>query len=66
LSGGGTPMAVRGHRGGKALRASAFRGSRAYRGNWYTDAPSGEWLRRSRSPWRIRRQRLLRLMGVGR
>jgi rod shape-determining protein MreD len=38
---------------------------RAYRGNWYAAAPSGEWLRRSRHPWRKRSQRLLRLVGVG-
>ena len=72
LSGGGTPMAARGsprRQGASRIRLPrlrAFRGSRAYRGNWYAEAPSGEWLRRSRSPWRNRRQRLLRLMGVGR
>jgi len=66
LSGGGTPMAARGSRAGRAIRASAFRGRRAYRGNWYTAPPSGEWLRRGRHPWRKRSQRLLRLVGVGR
>jgi hypothetical protein len=65
LSGSGTPMASRGPRGRRAIRASAFRGTRAYQGNWYTAAPSGEWLRRSRHPWRKRSQRLLRLVGVG-
>jgi hypothetical protein len=35
------------------------------RGNWYTASPSGAWLRRSHNPWRRRRQRLLRLVGVG-
>ena len=40
-----------GSRGGRSLRASAFRGSRAYRGNWYAAAPSGGWLRRSRRRW---------------
>jgi rod shape-determining protein MreD len=59
LSGGGTPMAARGSRGARAIRASAFRapafhGRRAYRGNRYTAAPSGEWLRHGRHPWRKR------------
>ncbi len=36
------------------------------RGNWYTAAPSRDWVRRSRHPWRKRRQRLLRMVGVGR
>jgi hypothetical protein len=57
---------ARGSRGGRALRASAFRGSRVHGGNWYNEAPSGAWLRRSRHPWRKRSQRLLRLVGVGR
>jgi rod shape-determining protein MreD len=34
-------------------------------GNWYAASPSGAWLRRSRHPWRKRRQRLLRMVGVG-
>jgi hypothetical protein len=55
-----------GSRGGRAIRASAFRGSRANRGNWYTAGPSGAWLRRSRHPWRKRSQKLLRMVGVGR
>jgi hypothetical protein len=55
-----------GSRGSRAIRASAFRGTRAYRGNWYAAPPSGAWLRRSRHPWRKRSQRLLRLVGVGR
>jgi hypothetical protein len=50
----------------RAIPAAAFRGTRAYHGNWYTAAPSGEWLRHSRHPWRKRSQRLLRLVGVGR
>jgi rod shape-determining protein MreD len=54
-----------GSRGRRALRASAFRGTRGHRGNWYAAAPSRAWLRRSRHPWRKRSQRLLRLMGVG-
>jgi rod shape-determining protein MreD len=66
LSGGGTPMAAGRSRGGRAIRAAAFRGTRAYHANWYTAAPTGEWLRRSRHPWRRRSQRLLRLVGVGR
>ena len=54
-----------GSRGSRALRTSAFRGTRAHRGNWYAAPPSRAWLRRSRHPWRKRSQRLLRLMGVG-
>jgi hypothetical protein len=66
-----------GGRGG-TLRPAAFRGRRAFgrrrafgerrarRGNWYTAAPSGAWLRRGRHPWRKRSQRLLRFVGVGR
>ena len=67
--------------GPKTIKASAFRGhghpnhghpSHGHpnhghvRGNWYTASPSGEWLRRSRNPWRKRRERLLRMVGVGR
>jgi hypothetical protein len=59
-------MAAGRSRGGRAIRAAAFRGTRAYHANWYTAAPTGEWLRRSRHPWRRRSQRLLRLVGVGR
>jgi len=44
----------------------AFRRGGIARGNWYTASPSGAWLRRSRHPWRTRRQRLLRKVGVGR
>jgi hypothetical protein len=55
-----------GSRRGRAIRAAAFRGTRAYHGNWYTAAPSRQWLRRSHHPWRKRSQRLLRLVGVGR
>jgi len=36
------------------------------RGNWYTAGPSRDWVRHSRHPWRKRRQRLLRMVGVGR
>ena len=43
-----------GSRGRRALRASAFRGTRGHRGNWYAAAPSRAWLRRSRHPWRKR------------
>jgi len=46
-------------------RRVTFRRSAA-RGNWYAASPSGAWLRRSRHPWRKRRERLLRLVGVGR
>jgi rod shape-determining protein MreD len=41
-------------------------GGGSRRGNWYTAAPSRDWVRRSRRPWRKRRQRLLRMVGVGR
>ena len=53
---------------GSGARGSsvAFRRGSLPRGNWYTAAPSRAWLRRSRHPWRQRRQRLLRMMGVGR
>jgi rod shape-determining protein MreD len=61
--------------GGRAVRrrtpsAGWLRGSGRPRGlpygNWYAAAPSGAWLRRSRNPWRRRRRRLLRMVGVGR
>jgi rod shape-determining protein MreD len=48
------------------FRRGAYPRSRAARGNWYTASPSGAWLRRGRHPWRKRRQRLLRIVGVGR
>ena len=41
-------------------------GGGSRRGNWYTAAPSRDWVRHSRHPWRKRRQRLLRMVGVGR
>ena len=41
-------------------------GGGSRRGNWYTAAPSRGWVRRGRHPWRKRRQRLLRMVGVGR
>jgi len=47
-------------------RGGTFRPGRTARGNWYTSSPSGAWLRRGRHPWRKRRQRLLRFVGVGR
>jgi len=59
-------MATGGSRNGRAIRGSAFRVRRAYHGNWYTAPPSGDWVRRSRHPWRKRSRRLLRLVGVGR
>ena len=43
-----------------------FRHSGTAYGNWYTASPSGAWLRRGRHPWRRRRERLLRIVGVGR
>jgi rod shape-determining protein MreD len=43
-----------------------FRHSGTAYGNWYTASPSGAWLRRGRHPWRKRRERLLRIVGVGR
>jgi rod shape-determining protein MreD len=46
--------------------SAAFRRGSIPRGNWYTAAPSRAWLRRSRHPWRKRRQRLLRIIRVGR
>jgi rod shape-determining protein MreD len=45
---------------------AAFRRDSITHHNWYTASPSGAWLRRSRHPWRTRRQRLLRKVGVGR
>ena len=48
------------------FRRGTFRRGRTARGNWYTSSPSSAWLRRGRHPWRKRRQRLLRLVGVGR
>ena len=64
--GGGAYGHAGGSRGTAAIRAAAFRGTRAYHDNWYTAAPSRAWLRRSRHPWRKRSKRLLRLVGVGR
>jgi hypothetical protein len=55
-----------GSHGPKTIKASAFRGHGQVRGNWYTASSSGQWLRRSRNPWRKRRERLLRIVGVGR
>jgi rod shape-determining protein MreD len=55
------------HNGHKAIKATPGRGwlrpARRKRLNWYTGARSTSWLRRSRSPWRRRRQRLLQLVG---
>jgi rod shape-determining protein MreD len=51
---------------GLGSRGAASRRSRGTGGNWYAASPSGAWLRRSHHPWRKRRQRLLRLVGVGR
>jgi rod shape-determining protein MreD len=36
------------------LRGASRPPGRAYRGNWYAAAPSGQWLRRGRHPWRKR------------
>ncbi len=36
------------------LRGASRPPGRAYRGNWYAAAPSGQWLRRGRRPWRKR------------
>jgi rod shape-determining protein MreD len=47
--------------GGRPLR----RRGATPRSNWYAASPSGAWLRHSRHPWRKRRQRLLRMVGVG-
>jgi rod shape-determining protein MreD len=57
------PRTVIGSGVGKGGRPLRRRGSA--RGNWYAASPSGAWLRRSRHPWRKRRQRLLRMVGVG-
>jgi rod shape-determining protein MreD len=65
----GRPRTVIGSRvrgRGGTFRRGAFRPGRTARGNWYTSSPSGAWLRRGRHPWRKRRQRLLRFVGVGR
>jgi rod shape-determining protein MreD len=32
--------------------------------SWYAKSPSSQWVRRSHSPWRTRRRRLLALVGV--
>ena len=81
LGSAGRPRTVIGSGVGEARSRGAFRRgtfrrgtfrrgasprSRAARGNWYTASPSGAWLRRGRHPWRKRRQRLLRFVGVGR
>jgi rod shape-determining protein MreD len=74
LGGPGRPRTVIGSAvGGRTVigsglgsRGAASRRSRGTGGNWYAASPSGAWLRRSRHPWRKRRQRLLRLVGVGR
>jgi rod shape-determining protein MreD len=34
--------------------------------SWYAKSPSSQWVRRSHSPWRSRRRRLLALVGVRR
>jgi rod shape-determining protein MreD len=54
--------------GRSGFRGAGFGGSALGRsgGRGYGAAPSRSWARRSRSPWRRRRQRLLRLVGVGR
>ena len=64
LGAGGRPRTVIGS--GARGSSAAFRRGSIPRGNWYTAAPSRAWLRRSRHPWRQRRRRLLRMMGVGR
>jgi rod shape-determining protein MreD len=56
LGGSSRPRAVIGSTPGGGSR----------RGNRYTAAPSRDWVRHSRHPWRKRRQRLLRIVGVGR
>jgi rod shape-determining protein MreD len=50
---------------GVGTRGRRFRRRGTAGGNWYGGTPSGAWLRRSRNPWRKRRQRLLRMVGVG-
>jgi rod shape-determining protein MreD len=64
LGGSSRPRTVIGS--GVGSRGRTFRRGRGTRGNWYASSPSGAWLRRGRHPWRKRRQRLLRLVGVGR
>jgi rod shape-determining protein MreD len=64
LGSGGHPRTVIGS--GVAGSGAAFRRGSIARRNWYTSSPSRAWLRRSRHPWRKRRQRLLRMVGVGR
>ncbi|MFY9668526.1 MAG: hypothetical protein WAK44_11330, partial [Trebonia sp.] len=34
--------------------------------SWYAKSPGSQWVRRSHSPWRSRRRRLLALVGVRR
>jgi len=55
------------HNGHKSVKAAPGRGwlrpSRRPRPNWYTGTRSTSWLRRSRNPWRRRRQRLFDLVG---
>jgi len=55
------------YNGHKSVKRKPGRGwlrpARPKRANWYTGARSTSWLRRSRNPWRRRRQRLLRLVG---
>jgi hypothetical protein len=55
------------HNGHRPVKARPGRGwlrpARPRRLNWYTGTRSTSWLRRSRSPWRKRRQRLLQLVG---
>ncbi|HJZ08538.1 MAG TPA: hypothetical protein VJ283_10695, partial [Trebonia sp.] len=34
--------------------------------SWYAKSPGSQWVRRSNSPWRSRRRRLLALVGVRR
>jgi hypothetical protein len=63
LGSAGRPRIVIGS-GVSGGRVAFRRGSIAHP-NWYTSSPSRAWLRRSRHPWRKRRQRLLRMVGVG-
>jgi len=51
---------------GVSGNGAVFRRASIARRNWYTSSPSRAWLRRSRHSWRKRRQRLLRMVGVGR
>jgi rod shape-determining protein MreD len=62
--GTGRPRTVIGS--GVTGRGAVFRRGSIARRNWYTSSPSRAWLKRSRHPWRKRRQRLLRMVGVGR